>query len=124
MESNFRNRDFEQFVKQNADQYRMFPSEKVWNGINGVLHTRRKWYGLWLGIFLLLSGGTVTWVMTSDSSDDKSGNTPTIAKTNSALPTTNSTIPKGPSIAPVSYTHLRAHETPEHLVCRLLLEKK
>src|SRR5674536_162645 len=25
---------------------------------------------------------------------------------------------------PVSYTHLRAHETPEHLVCRLLLEKK
>src|SRR5674536_86195 len=22
----------------------------------------------------------------------------------------------------VSYTHLRAHETPEHLVCRLLLE--
>ena len=104
MESNFRNRDFEQFVKQNADQYRMFPSEKVWNGINGVLHTRRKWYGLWLGIFLLLSGGTVTWVMTSDSSDDKSGNSPTIAKTNSALPTTNSTLPEGPSIAP---------ETPE-----------
>src|SRR5678816_501116 len=27
-------------------------------------------------------------------------------------------------IQPVSYTHLRAHETPEHLVCRLLLEKK
>src|SRR5678815_5931838 len=29
------------------------------------------------------------------------------------------------SISPVavSYTHLRAHETPEHLVCRLLLEK-
>eukprot|EP00658_Telonema_sp_P-2_P069555 TRINITY_DN58874_c0_g1_i1.p1 TRINITY_DN58874_c0_g1~~TRINITY_DN58874_c0_g1_i1.p1 ORF type:complete len:143 (-),score=31.71 TRINITY_DN58874_c0_g1_i1:32-460(-) len=28
------------------------------------------------------------------------------------------------SSKPVSYTHLRAHETPEHLVCRLLLEKK
>src|SRR5678816_2737812 len=27
-------------------------------------------------------------------------------------------------LKPVSYTHLRAHETPEHLVCRLLLEKK
>ena len=27
-------------------------------------------------------------------------------------------------VGPVSYTHLRAHETPEHLVCRLLLEKK
>src|SRR5678815_4429051 len=28
------------------------------------------------------------------------------------------------SACTVSYTHLRAHETPEHLVCRLLLEKK
>ena len=27
-------------------------------------------------------------------------------------------------IAPVSYTHLRAHETGRNLVCRLLLEKK
>src|SRR5678816_350167 len=32
-------------------------------------------------------------------------------------------IKKG-GIMTVSYTHLRAHETPEHLVCRLLLEKK
>ena len=28
------------------------------------------------------------------------------------------------SLTPVSYTHLRAHETSLHLVCRLLLEKK
>ena len=31
---------------------------------------------------------------------------------------------KSAGIQSVSYTHLRAHETPEHLVCRLLLEKK
>ena len=28
------------------------------------------------------------------------------------------------TLEPVSYTHLRAHETREDLVCRLLLEKK
>src|SRR5674476_158721 len=28
------------------------------------------------------------------------------------------------TICPVSYTHLRAHETGRNLVCRLLLEKK
>src|SRR5665647_1792250 len=28
------------------------------------------------------------------------------------------------SATPVSYTHLRAHETDSYLVCRLLLEKK
>src|SRR5678815_5657639 len=32
--------------------------------------------------------------------------------------------PQYRSAVSVSYTHLRAHETPEHLVCRLLLEKK
>src|SRR5674536_402662 len=38
-----------------------------------------------------------------------------------ARPDTGVSVPKGNA---VSYTHLRAHETPEHLVCRLLLEKK
>jgi hypothetical protein len=65
MESNYRNREFEQFVKESADQYRMFPSEKVWKGINNTLHTRRKWYGLGLGLLLLLTGTAVTWVMVS-----------------------------------------------------------
>src|SRR5688572_10449532 len=90
MESNFSNRDFEQFVKQNADQYRMFPSEKVWKGVNSVLHTRKKWYGFWLSVFLLLSGGAVTWVMTSDPSNDKPGKT--------SLINNNSPLPKSPAV--------------------------
>lgn len=64
MESNF-NKDFEQYIKQNADQYRMFPSDKVWKGVNSALHTRRKWYGFWLGFILLMTGGAVTWIMTT-----------------------------------------------------------
>src|SRR5678816_1617813 len=35
---------------------------------------------------------------------------------------TNSMFSGMPTFQTVSYTHLRAHETPEHLVCRLLLE--
>ena len=31
---------------------------------------------------------------------------------------------EGGGVGPVSYTHLRAHETVLDLVCRLLLEKK
>ena len=31
---------------------------------------------------------------------------------------------EGKTVMAVSYTHLRAHETSLHLVCRLLLEKK
>ena len=66
MDNNFDNRDFEQFVKQNADQYRMFPSEKVWKSIHHALHTRRRWYGLGLTV-LLMTAGIVTWVMLSPS---------------------------------------------------------
>src|SRR5262245_44606389 len=62
MESQFNNRDFEQFVKQNADQYRMFPSEKVWTGIHTALHGRSRLYGIGLAS-LFLTAITVTWVM-------------------------------------------------------------
>jgi hypothetical protein len=67
MENNNNNRDFEQFVKQNADQYRMFPSENVWQGIHKTLHTRRRWHGLGFGLLLLTTGAAVTWVMLSSS---------------------------------------------------------
>lgn len=62
MENRFNNKDFEQFVKQSADQYRMFPSEKVWNSIHNTLHTRRRWYGIGLAL-LLLTTAAVTWIM-------------------------------------------------------------
>jgi hypothetical protein len=63
MESNFNNREFEQYVKSNADQYRMIPSEKVWKGISNTLHTRRRRYGFGLTLLLLLTAVSVTWVM-------------------------------------------------------------
>ena len=62
MENRINNRDFEQFVKQNADQYRMFPSENVWDGIHERLHKRRRWFGAGIAL-LLLTTGSVTWVM-------------------------------------------------------------
>src|SRR5678815_1070306 len=41
-----------------------------------------------------------------------------------AFTTCDSGVLADAALAPVSYTHLRAHETPEQLVCRLLLQKK
>ena len=71
MEENYRNRDFEQYVKEHADQHRMFPSEKVWSGIDKALHPRKKWYGFGLAFLLLLTGGAVTWVMGTYPADKK-----------------------------------------------------
>src|SRR5688500_8356226 len=54
MKRNFYTDDFEDLIREKADQYRMYPSEKVWKEINRSLHSRRKWY--WSGFILLLSG--------------------------------------------------------------------
>src|SRR4030095_8305516 len=64
MERNFNN-EFERFLKENADQYRMYPSAKVWSGVYNALHTRRKWYGL--GIMLLLLTGSLVTVLVTRS---------------------------------------------------------
>lgn len=82
MDHNYHNRDVEQFVKQNADQYRMYPSERVWENIHSTLHTRRRWYGIGLAL-LLISAGAVSWVMinTGGSKTPVTQFTPAIAKT-------------------------------------------
>ena len=67
MERNFNN-EFERFLKENADQYRLYPSSKVWNGIYTALHTRRKWFGL--GIVLLLVTGTLVAFLVTHSSKE------------------------------------------------------
>lgn len=71
MENSFDNRDFERFVRQNADQYRMFPSEKVWKGVHNALHTRRRWYGIGLAL-LLITTAAVTVVMLVPSGKNNS----------------------------------------------------
>eukprot|EP00831_Metopus_contortus_P045601 TRINITY_DN3656_c0_g1_i5.p2 TRINITY_DN3656_c0_g1~~TRINITY_DN3656_c0_g1_i5.p2 ORF type:complete len:113 (-),score=23.36 TRINITY_DN3656_c0_g1_i5:8-346(-) len=45
-------------------------------------------------------------------------------KASTVCPLQLSHYPMYSALIPVSYTHLRAHETSLHLVCRLLLEKK
>jgi len=71
MEDKFYNREFENFVKRNADQYRMYPSDKVWKNIHHNLHTRKRWYGIGAAL-LLLSIAAVTGVMFTTSNAKKS----------------------------------------------------
>jgi len=93
MENNFNNKDFEHFLKQSAEQYRMFPSEKVWNGINNTLHTRRRWYGIGLTL-LLLTIGVVTWVMLlSPSSGQKQSLATTTNAESKKIPVSKITEP-------------------------------
>ncbi|HVV03227.1 MAG TPA: outer membrane beta-barrel protein [Puia sp.] len=53
-ESNFYSDEFEQLLREKTEQYKMYPSEKVWKGIHGSLHTKRRWFIS--GMFLLVTG--------------------------------------------------------------------
>lgn len=61
MESRDYTGGFENFLQEKADQYKLYPSDKIWNGINGKLHPRKKWSYLFVAaIFIGLGiGGKV-----------------------------------------------------------------
>src|SRR5688572_27616783 len=58
MERQFYNEEFERFFKDNAKQYRMYPSEKAWKRINSAFHIRPRWY-LISSLALLFITGTL-----------------------------------------------------------------
>lgn len=75
MERGYYNDEFEELIKQKADQYKMYPSDQVWKGINRSLHTRKKWY--WLSFLLFISGISYYAIvqLISPSSGNKKTNT-------------------------------------------------
>ena len=63
MEKQFNNGDFEKLLRENANQYRMYPSEKVWKSIHSALHTRRRWYGFTAAIMFLITASIVSIII-------------------------------------------------------------
>jgi hypothetical protein len=53
MESSEHKEDFENFLKEKADSYKMYPSEKVWAHLNDQLHPRKKWPYLAMAVIFL-----------------------------------------------------------------------
>lgn len=60
MQRNIHIDESEKFLKEKADQYKLYPSDKVWSNINRSIHPRRKWPYVALTLFLLL--GTAVFV--------------------------------------------------------------
>lgn len=55
MEKKIYNDDFEQFLKETADDFRMYPSKRVWNSLYNNLHPGRKWPSLSVCLLLVSS---------------------------------------------------------------------
>jgi hypothetical protein len=100
MERGFYNDEFEELLKQKADQYKMYPSDQVWKGIHRSLHTRRKWY--WLSFLLFLSG--ITYYAIVQLISPSSGNKKPLATINpsQASAAKNTTSDKPAIVIPFS----------------------
>lgn len=60
MERNIHTDEFEDYLKTRADQYKMYPSDKLWDNIHRSIHPSKKWPYISLTILMLL--GTAIFV--------------------------------------------------------------
>ena len=59
-ERNLYNDEFERQLKEKADQFKMYPSDRVWNEVHSSLHTRKRRFvvgmSFLIGSILFLAG--------------------------------------------------------------------
>lgn len=102
MERGFYKEDIEELLKEKADQYKMYPSDKVWKGIHRSLHPNRKWYWLSLILFLGAVGyyTFIEFITPSISNKAISKNNPASTLSTSTETTTESSDNKPAVIVP------------------------
>ena len=65
MEGQNNDREFEQFLKENADNHRLYPSDEIWNKIHARLHAHKRW-PLTALLLLAFTTGSITWLANSE----------------------------------------------------------
>jgi len=55
MERKFYTDDFEQLLKEKSDEFRMYPSKRVWHSIYNDLHPGRKWPSVAVSLVLIIA---------------------------------------------------------------------
>lgn len=68
MENEFYTEEFEQLLKEKADQFRMYPSKRVWHSIYNNLHPSRRWPSVAMSILLITSLMLIGYLNTGDNS--------------------------------------------------------
>ncbi|MBM3412947.1 MAG: hypothetical protein FJY19_06165 [Bacteroidetes bacterium] len=82
-------REFEQFLKENADNHRLYPADSVWENIQANLHPKKRW-PLTALLLLAFTAGSITWFGTGERSIDTVRNTDQVESLASIAKTSNS----------------------------------
>ncbi|MBC7864742.1 MAG: hypothetical protein IAF38_17345, partial [Bacteroidia bacterium] len=69
MENRFYDNEFEKYLKEEADDYRMYPSDHVWRNIQQEIHGYRKWPALTIIAVFIISALVVGTVLVKPHKD-------------------------------------------------------
>lgn len=67
MENKFYNENFERFLRGKSDQFRMYPSKRVWHSIYNDLHPGRKWPSIAMSMLLIIALMLIGYLNTNDN---------------------------------------------------------
>ncbi len=71
MERKFYTNDFERLLKEKSDEFRMYPSKRVWHSIYNDLHPGRKWPSVAMSMLLVIALLLIGYLNTNDNSTKK-----------------------------------------------------
>ncbi|MEO6733265.1 MAG: hypothetical protein ABIN01_18725 [Ferruginibacter sp.] len=68
MDRNFHNDDFERLLREKSEEFRMYPSKRIWHSIYNNIHPARKWPSVTMGILLVTSLLLIGYLNTNNTS--------------------------------------------------------
>jgi hypothetical protein len=60
MRFDWNDNEFEELLKREANQHRMYPSDKVWRNIRSEVHGYKRWHSLYISAFLIITALAVS----------------------------------------------------------------
>ena len=116
MERKFYTDDFEQLLKENADDFRMYPSKRVWHSIYNDLHPGRKWPSTAVSILLIAALLIAGYWNSNNSTEEISTtiNKKTSPANIASVSTDGSSIPLNNGSGSANSSHQRDLSVPEN----------
>src|SRR5436190_10887165 len=67
MDRNFHTDDFEQLLREKSNEFRMYPSKRIWHSVYNNIHPGRKWPSVAMSILLITALFLVGYLNTKNT---------------------------------------------------------
>jgi len=86
MENLYNDNEFEQFLKDETKQHRMYPSDKIWRNIHQELHPKKAWPALTIFGLFIISALTISTILNNHPAEPTLNMSKAVATANEPVP--------------------------------------